>query len=102
VLKRGSDTYQNWLYPPVPFFVEVYLFNITNPDEFSKGSEELVLNEIGPFVYQEYRLKFVKSIDNESVTYDPRYFYEFRPELSGGLTEDKNITTVNVPLIVSM
>jgi hypothetical protein len=31
--------------------MKVYLFNITNPDEFAEG-ERPVLAEVGPYVYQ--------------------------------------------------
>lgn len=51
MLKEGTDGFSFWKNPPVPTTFKVYFFNVTNPEEVSKGSRPK-LNEIGPFVYK--------------------------------------------------
>lgn len=50
-LAPGTDTYKNWQSPPVPIYDDIYLFNITNPEQFNNG-EKAVIEPVGPFVYQ--------------------------------------------------
>ena len=92
--------------PPVPFYEYVYVFNITNSKEFAAGSETLEVKEIGPFVYRQTRIKNIDDTCEKDVcptiTLRPQYLYEFQPSMSNGLTEEESITTVNIPLIVSM
>lgn len=99
-MKNGSETYKNWLEPPVPLYVHVYVFNITNSDEFSKGSENLEVDEVGPFVYQETRSKNIYEELDSTITYEARNFYEFVPSMSV-MKDDVSMTTVNVALLVS-
>jgi len=41
-----------WKNPPLNIYLNIYIFNITNPVEFLSGKEKLKLQEIGPYVYQ--------------------------------------------------
>lgn len=41
-----------WQKPPVDVYIKVFIFNITNPDEFLAGEEKLKVEEVGPYVYQ--------------------------------------------------
>lgn len=54
--------YDFWLDPPVPIYLKVYMFNVTNPEEFLQG-QKASLEEVGPYVYrQEIVSKFKKKI----------------------------------------
>lgn len=49
---NGSFLFGLWRKPPVQIYVQVYLFNVTNPREFLRGQEKLRVEEVGPFVYR--------------------------------------------------
>lgn len=86
-----------------PLYVKVYVFNVTNADEVAAGSEELVLQELGPYVYQDHREKIIYDDDGQTITYLPQSLFEFIPAMSGdNLNLSDLITTVNIPLLVSI
>lgn len=47
-----SIVFNMWKKPPVDVFLKVYVFNITNSEQFLNGTEKLRVEEIGPYVYQ--------------------------------------------------
>lgn len=54
-----GEIFQLWQRPPVDLYLKVYLFNITNHEEFLAGRDKkLNVEEIGPYVY-----RWVFSID---------------------------------------
>ncbi|KAL7635797.1 UNVERIFIED_CONTAM: hypothetical protein RMT77_013614 [Armadillidium vulgare] len=92
----GSEVENIWKNTPLPMYMRVYPFNLTNPDEFLKG-EIPVLNEIGPYVYREYHHKEnVTYHPNMTVTYYQKRNWTFDEELSKGLREDDQITMLNI------
>lgn len=48
----GSMVFELWKKPPINVYLKLYIFNITNKDEFLNGEEKLKVQEIGPYVYQ--------------------------------------------------
>ena len=54
VMSPTSDLFKLWKDPPVQPEMRVYLFNLTNIEEWMNGSvEKLHAEEVGPYVYQE-------------------------------------------------
>ena len=51
ILTEGSTSYEIWRTTPVPMIMKVYMFNITNPDEFENG-EYAQLTEVGPYAFR--------------------------------------------------
>ena len=51
ILVKGTDAYERWRKTPVALFFNVYLFNVTNPDEVQNGANPVV-QEVGPYVYK--------------------------------------------------
>lgn len=51
-LKDGSLSFHYWQKPGVIRLTKVYIFNVTNPDNFLYQGEKPKLQEIGPFVYR--------------------------------------------------
>lgn len=97
-LREGTETYEMWKKPPVEPRMSVYLFNLTNPREFSRG-EKPKFREIGPYVYNERWEKIVIGFnDNGTVTYHPTKQFFFNEALSTG-SEDDIIQTLNIPLM---
>ena len=98
-----SDRLHSWLVPPVQAHLTGYAFHIQNPDEVLKGAKPK-LEERGPYVYKAVYIKdtegMIWSDDATDLTYRPRRFYTYVPELSGeGLDPYKDMVTVpNIPL----
>lgn len=50
---RGLPAYEWWKNPPDEVLLRVYLFNVTNSEQFESGIDsKLELNEIGPIVFR--------------------------------------------------
>ena len=56
VLRDGSDSFENWLSPPVPVYMQFWVWNVTNPDQIVNGLEKPKLAQMGPYTY-----RYVKS-----------------------------------------
>ena len=52
VLKKGSESYDNWRAPPVPIYMKFYIFNYTNVDEFLASKTNPNVAERGPYSYR--------------------------------------------------
>lgn len=56
-LRPGSQTFEMWRKPPVHPVIKVYIYNVTNADEFlnvlapGEEREKPILDELGPYVY---------------------------------------------------
>ncbi|CAL8102958.1 unnamed protein product [Orchesella dallaii] len=99
-LTDGGFVFKLWRDADVPIYMLVRFFNVTNPDLVLRGDKP-ILEEVGPYVYQERRENHVEefSIDNSTVTYRTKTTFYFRPDYSNG-TEEDIITTINVPYTV--
>ena len=52
-MRPGTYLYNVWEKPPLEVFLKVYIFNITNGEEFLNGNDKkLKVEEVGPYVYQ--------------------------------------------------
>ncbi|XP_011159294.2 sensory neuron membrane protein 1 isoform X2 [Solenopsis invicta] len=89
-LKPGSEIREMWSAFPLPLDFKIYLFNITNPNEIAEGKKPK-LQEVGPFFYDEYKLKFdlVDREDEDSVEYSMKSWWIFNPSKSNGLTGEE-------------
>lgn len=53
ILSDGGEIFESWRKPEVDLYLKVYLFNVTNRDEFISGQEsKLRFQETGPYVYK--------------------------------------------------
>lgn len=86
-----------WKKPPLDVFLSVYVFNITNPVEFLSGKEKLKVQELGPYVYQEYLENHnVTFNDNDTMTYIPKRTIIYVPEKSVRNPAEDLITVPNI------
>ncbi|CAL8128506.1 unnamed protein product [Orchesella dallaii] len=94
----NPDLYSAWIHPPIPVYLKIYLFNITNTNEFKNGMKP-ELQEIGPFIFRENRTKV--SIHHEdsddTITYGEHISYHFEKDLSGDAKLKDKVTLINVP-----
>ncbi|XP_045125835.1 scavenger receptor class B member 1-like [Portunus trituberculatus] len=98
-LSEGSDKDHMWRAAEVDVLYSVYVFNLTNPDQFMQGARPRV-QELGPYVYTLRETKEnVRYEDDETIVeYQGRPTYFFQPHLSEG-SENDPITTVNIPFV---
>ncbi|CAG7817229.1 unnamed protein product, partial [Allacma fusca] len=96
-LEPGTQIWDIWTNVPIPIYMKFTFFNVTNPEEVIRGAKPIV-EEIGPYVYEEKRRKIVLNVNDETVKYRPKTYYYFRHDMSYG-TEDDNITMLNVPYV---
>lgn len=82
--------------------MDIYLFNWTNPEDFTNKSVKPNFEEIGPFRFLEIPQKVnVRWHDeNSTVSYRKQSRYHFVPEQSQGRLTDV-VTSVNVIALVS-
>lgn len=52
VLRPGGQSYGWWSKPPVEPKIKVYVYNVTNADEFLNNGSKPILEELGPYVYK--------------------------------------------------
>ncbi|XP_025419540.1 sensory neuron membrane protein 1-like isoform X3 [Sipha flava] len=58
---------QMWEHPPITADFKIFLFNVTNPEEAQKG-EKVILKEVGPYFYHEWKFKEDLEDDSKSDT----------------------------------
>ncbi|XP_012059042.1 PREDICTED: scavenger receptor class B member 1 [Atta cephalotes] len=95
-----SFLFKMWQKPNVDVYLKIYIFNITNPIEFLSGKEKLKLQEIGPYVYQEYIVNDnITFNDNNTMSYIPRRTVVYVPEMSVGDPMEDIVNVPNVPYL---
>ncbi|CAL7951353.1 unnamed protein product [Xylocopa violacea] len=97
-LWNGSIAFQYWQKPGVVRLTKVYIFNVTNAENFLQYNEKPKLQEVGPFVYREDMEKVnIAFHNNGTVSYQHKKILNFMPELS----KDKNLKVIvpNIPLL---
>jgi len=100
-LRAGSTVTEAWLHPPVRPLLKIYFFNTTNPAGFLRG-EKAILQEVGPYIYEEKWDKVDVDWQNDTVSYRLRKFYKWRQDLSYPLQETDLINIPNVPMFASV
>ncbi|XP_046741790.1 scavenger receptor class B member 1-like isoform X1 [Diprion similis] len=87
---EGGEIFELWRSPPVDLYLKIYLFNVTNSEQFLNGEEDkLRINQVGPYVYKELMEHGnVTFNENGTVTAIPRHPLKYIPEMSNGTEED--------------
>lgn len=91
-----------WKKSPIPLNFDVYLFNWTNPCNFTIAEyQKPILQQLGPYRFKETSEKFNIRWNprNSTVTYQKRSRYYFDPDGSNGTLDDE-ITALNVIALV--
>ncbi|XP_077864537.1 lysosome membrane protein 2-like [Saccoglossus kowalevskii] len=98
VISKSSMTYKDWVSPDVPIYMQLWFWDVKNPDEILAGELPHFV-EKGPYTYREYRDKFdIVWNSNGTVSYRNKVVFTFEPTMSVG-SEDDMITTLNIPLM---
>lgn len=90
VFGESSESFELWRIPEINLYLKVYLFNVTNRDEYLSGEEsKLRFQEVGPYVYREtFEHSNVVFNDNGTLSTIPVHPLKFIPEMSNGTEED--------------
>ncbi|XP_023215408.1 scavenger receptor class B member 1-like [Centruroides sculpturatus] len=52
ILSEESEMYEQWKEPSLPIYLEIYLFNITNPEDVEANISKPIVEEVGPFSFR--------------------------------------------------
>ncbi|XP_043285860.1 scavenger receptor class B member 1 [Venturia canescens] len=97
-LWNGSLSFQYWQKPGVVRLTKVYIFNVTNAENFLNYQEKPKLQEVGPFVYREDMEKVnIVFHNNGTVSYQHKKILNFVPEMSKDI--DLRVLVPNIPLL---
>lgn len=97
MLKNGSLNYNNWIETPLPMYLQIKMFNWTNPEDIKNPNVKPNFVEMGPYTFLEKhkRVNLNWHEENGTLSYDQIRQWHFVPELSNGSLLDE-ITNVNV------
>ncbi|XP_060660267.1 uncharacterized protein LOC132794059 [Drosophila nasuta] len=98
-LRVGTKTFGWWAKPPVEPKISLYVYNVTNADDFLSNGSKAIVDEVGPYVYSETweKVNIVEN-DNGTLSYNLRKIYKFREDLSVG-PEDDVVIVPNIPML---
>lgn len=95
-LKPGSKSHQQWKETDLPLYLDIYLFNWTNPDDFEDPHIKPHFVELGPYRFREFQEKSnITWNKNSTVSYRKKSTYHFHKDGSKGSLEDV-VTSVNI------
>ncbi|XP_017771039.1 PREDICTED: scavenger receptor class B member 1 isoform X2 [Nicrophorus vespilloides] len=99
ILRDGTQTFGWWSKPPVTPMIKVYIYNVTNADEFLTNGSKPIVDELGPYVYTEkWEKKNIRFHDNGTLTFNQEKIYVFDESLSAGFEEDV-VVVPNIPML---
>ncbi|XP_059617113.1 scavenger receptor class B member 1-like isoform X2 [Phlebotomus argentipes] len=98
--EKDGEVYNLWAKPPVDLYLKIYLFNITNSEDFLAGKEKLQVKEVGPFVYRELLShENITFNSNGTISTTPKHPLVWQEELSEGNNEDDELILPNIALL---
>ncbi|XP_046438265.1 protein croquemort-like [Daphnia pulex] len=99
-LYPGTQMYEFWEVSPVPMYIYMYLYNVTNAEDVINFKAKPILQQVGPYTYTEVHECVNIEMHDHSYTikFQQKRWWQFVEERSNGSMKDQ-ITTVNVPLL---
>ncbi|KAJ2943334.1 hypothetical protein O0L34_g12141 [Tuta absoluta] len=100
-LSDGGEIFEMWRKPQVDLYCRVYLFNVTNAEEYMAGkADKLTVKEVGPYVYKEsLEHQVLKFNENNTMSVVPKHPLTWVPELSDGHSEDDVLFLPHIALL---
>jgi scavenger receptor class B, member 1 len=101
-LKPNSQVFESWRVPPLPMVFDIYLFNWTNPEDFTNHSTKPILQELGPYRFKEKKenVDITWNPENYTISYRRKSVYYFDAAGSVGSLND-SVTTLDMVAVVS-
>lgn len=94
-----SAYFKAWRRTQTPPYMEIYLFNWTNPEDGHNENIKPRFTEIGPFKFKEYKEKFNITFNaNNTISFRQKKVWYFDEEASC-CSLDVNVTTLNAVLV---
>jgi scavenger receptor class B, member 1 len=89
-IKNNSEIYFEWKKATAPLYMNIYIFNWTNPEDIRNLTTKPIFEQLGPYRFQEIRDKSrIKFANNRtSVIYRKLNTYVFIAEGSNGTLDD--------------
>ncbi|XP_063530203.1 sensory neuron membrane protein 2-like [Cydia strobilella] len=98
----SSQMFDKWRKLPMPLTFKIYVFNVTNAEDISAGAKP-ELEEIGPYVYKQYREKTILGYgENDTVEYMLKKTFVFDQQKTGSLSEDDEVTVINFTYMAAL
>lgn len=100
-LETGTQQWDWFMELPMPINFNIYIFNLTNPDEVKTGAKPNFKEE-GPYVFTQTRKKTEESIEfiGDSVSYREIQNYVFDETQSYPQSSSDNFISVNVVFMI--
>ncbi|KAJ8706358.1 hypothetical protein PYW08_010984 [Mythimna loreyi] len=101
MLTDGGEIFEMWRKPEVELYTKVFLFNVTNAEEYMAGKDDKIkVKEVGPYVYKEsLEHKVMKFNDNATLTAIPKHPLSWVEELSEGNQENDTLYLPHIALL---
>ncbi|MES1905176.1 MAG: cd36 protein [Paramarteilia canceri] len=99
-LVEGTESYEAYMNVPMKTNLDVYLFSITNHQEFKNDNYKPKFKQIGPYSMLLSRKRTLLENTQYSLTTQVQDTIKFNPKRSV-LDNNSNVTTVNIPEILA-
>ncbi|XP_021699992.1 scavenger receptor class B member 1 isoform X2 [Aedes aegypti] len=101
IFENGGEIFELWRTPPVDLYIKIFLFNVTNAEQYLEGTaEKMVFDEVGPYVYRELLShENITFYDNGTLYTKPSHPLVFQAHLSAGHKEDDVFYLPNIALL---
>ncbi|XP_053691732.1 protein croquemort-like [Sabethes cyaneus] len=102
LLKPGSQVYENWMKSPVDIYLELYLWNWTNTDDYQKEGYKPRLQQLGPYTFREiHEREDLVWNDDFTLTFYQKRIWHYEPDLSAGDLENDIVVSIN-PILLTV
>ena len=102
-LANGSAYLDQWLHDSTPVAARFHVFNLSNSQAVEAGeASDLLLREVGPFVFDVLRERRVLRMTETMIDYQPISYYTFNARASRNVSQDVAVHMINIPLAVAM
>ncbi|XP_076672341.1 protein croquemort isoform X2 [Andrena cerasifolii] len=96
-LTQTSTNYDLWKQTPIPMYLKLYMFNLSNPEALTTPNSTVKPKfvEMGPYVFKEVDYKVQQTWnDNGTITFQRKRVWHFDESLSAGSLSD-SVTNIN-------
>ncbi|XP_059085878.1 scavenger receptor class B member 1-like [Tigriopus californicus] len=102
-LAEGSRTFQGFQRPPVRPRMYLYMFNLTNHEDFLAGKSKPKMEELGPYTYSQSMIMSDPEFpDPDILRFTVQRNFTFEPNESVGLDDAETVIVPNIPLFGAM
>ncbi|XP_041673990.1 scavenger receptor class B member 1-like [Drosophila eugracilis] len=99
-MTEGGEIFNLWAQPPVDLYIKIYIFNISNAQEFLAGRERLRVEQVGPYVYKEIMThENVTFNQNNTMSSTPSHPLVWQEQMSQGCHENDEVVMLNIAML---